>query len=218
MYFSSRAQAGRMLADKLITKYRYENCVIMALGDGGAVVGAQIASVLHCALTLLESAEIMLPREPKAIIGITPGGSLAYNHSYSDGEIDELVSENFGYIEEQKISKMHEMNKLISGSGTMDKNLLKGHTVIMVSDGLKSGFSVDLAVEFLKPIEIEKLVMAVPFASVPAIDRMHVLADELICLNVLQDYIATNHYYDKQDIPDHTTILRTIEHIVLNWK
>ncbi len=73
--------------------------------------------------------------------------------------------------------------------------------------GCKTGFPIDLAVEFLKPIAIESLIVAVPFASVPAVDRMHVLADDLYCLTVIEDYIDTNHYYDKQDVPDHVVVI-----------
>jgi putative phosphoribosyl transferase len=218
MYFASRVQAGRMLAAQLTKKYRYENCAVLALGDGGVMVGAQIAIELHCILTTLASAEIMLPREPMPIAGITAGGSVAYNHSYSDGEIDEMVGENYSYIEQEKLSQMHNLNQLLGSSGTINKELLKGHNVIIVADGLKTGFVVDLAVEFLKPIEIEKMVVAVPFASVPAVDRMHVLADDLYCLDVIQDYIDTDHYYDVQDVPDHETVLKTLENVVLKWK
>jgi len=219
MYFASRVQAGRMLAAQLAKKYRYENCAVLALGDGGAMVGAQIAVQLHCVLTMLVSQEIMLPREPQAIAGITASGTLAYNHAgYSAGEIDELVGENYGFIEQEKLTHMHDLNQMLGDGGTIDKKLLRGHNVIVVSDGLKTGFPVDLAAEFLKPIAIEKLIVATPFASVAAVDRMHVLADDLYCLTVITDYIDTNHYYDQQDVPDHETVLKTIEQIVLNWK
>lgn len=218
MYFASRVQAGRMLAAQLAKKYRYENCAVMALGDGGVMVGTQIAVQLHCVLTLLDSAEIMLPQEPQAIAGITGGGAVAYNHSYSPGELEELVGENYGFIEQEKLSRMHDLNQLVGSGGTVDKDLLSGHDVIIVSDGLKTGFAIDLAVEFLKPIAIEKLIVAVPFASVQAVDRMHILADDLYCLNVIEDYIDTDHYYDKQDMPDHGTVLKTIEQIILKWK
>lgn len=207
-----------MLASQLAEKYRYENCAVVALNDGGVMVGAQIAMRLHCVLTLLMSSEINLPREPDAIAGITAGGTVAYNQQYSQGEIDELVGENYGYIEQEKLTRMHDMNQLVGSGGTIDKNLLKGHNVIIVADGLKTGFPVDLAAEFLKPIAIDKMIIATPFASVQAVDRMHVLADDLYCLNVIEDYMDTDHYYDKHDVPDHDTILATIEQIVLKWK
>ena len=218
MYFASRLQAGRMLASQLAKKYRYENCAVVALNDGGVVVGAQVASQLHCVLTLLETAEIMLPREPEAVAGITAGGTVSYNKNYSEGELAELVGENYGYIEQEKLTRMHDMNRLLGSGGTIDKDLLKGRNIIIVSDGLETGFEVDLAAAFLKPIAIEKMVVAVPFATVKAVDRMHVLADDLYCLNVIEDYIDTDHYYDKQDVPDHETVLKTIEEVILKWQ
>lgn len=207
-----------MLASELEKKYRYENCAIMALNDGGVVVGAQIAAKLHCVLTLMTSQEITLPREPDALAGITSSGTVAYNRRYSDGERDELLGEYYSLVEQEKLTKMHDMNHLLGQGGTIDKRLLKGRNVIVVTDGLKSGFPVDLAAEFLKPIAIAKFVVATPFASVQAVDRMHVLADDLYCLSVIGEYLDTDHYYDQQDIPSHETITRTIEEIILKWK
>jgi putative phosphoribosyl transferase len=218
MYFASRLQAGRMLATQLVKKYRYENCAVVALNDGGVMVGAQIASQLHCVLTMLLSSEITLPREPEAIAGITSEGNVSYNSAYSQGEIDELVGEYYGYIEQEKLERMHEMNHLLGSGGMISRDLLKGHNIILVADGLKSAFLLDLAVQFLKPIAIEKIIVAAPIASVRAIDRMHILADEIYCLSVNEDYIDTNHYYDEQDIPDHDTVIKTLEQIVMQWQ
>lgn len=218
MYFASRLQAGRMLADKMIPKYRYENCAVMALDDGGVMVGAQIASALHCVLTLLLSDAINLPREPDPIAGITSSGTMTYNTNYSEGEINELLGDYYNVVEQEKLLKMHEMNHLLGSGGTIDKRLLRGRSIIIVSDGFKTGFPVDLAAEFLKSVSVEKLIVATPLASVRAVDRMHVLADDLYCLNVVEDYFDTNHYYDKQDIPDHKTVVKTIEEIILKWQ
>lgn len=206
-----------MLASQLAQKYRNQNCAVMALNDGGVMVGAQIASELHCVLTLLMSEEIMLPREPQAIAGITSGGTMTYNNNYSRGEIDELMGEYYNVVEQEKLRKMHDMNHLLGGGGTIDKRLLEGRDVIVVSDGLKTGFEIDLAVEFLKPVAMGKIVVATPFASLKAVDRMHVLADDLYCLNVIEDYIDTNHYYEKQDIPNHETVIKIVENVILNW-
>ena len=46
MYFSSRMQAGRMLANQLAPKYSSTNSTIVALNDGGVMVGAQIAKLV----------------------------------------------------------------------------------------------------------------------------------------------------------------------------
>ncbi len=218
MYFTSRMQAGRMLANQMAPKYRYENCAVVCLSDGGVMIGAQIAMRLHCVMTMLLTSEIKLPREEVSVGGITPGGIFSYNHLYSPGEIDEMVSEYRGLIEQEKREQMHEMNHLLGSGGLIRSELLKGHNVILVSDGLSSGFVLDLAAEFLKPINIERLIVATPIASVAAVDQMHIVADEIYCLDVLADYMNTEHYYDKQDVPTHEAVVKTIEQIVLHWK
>jgi putative phosphoribosyl transferase len=217
MYFASRVQAGRMLANRLLPKYRYENCIVLALSDGGAMVGAQIAMSLHCAMELLITEEIELPREPDALAGITEDGSFSFNTYYSPGEIDEFVSEYYQFIEQEKMVKLQQMHRLIGKSITLKKSLLKGRNVILVSDGMKSGFALDIAAQFLKPIAIENMIIATPVASVKAVDRMHVVADELYVLSVVENYTDTGHYYDKEDVPDHQTVVDTVAKIILNW-
>ncbi|HUA13204.1 MAG TPA: hypothetical protein VL989_01760 [Candidatus Sulfotelmatobacter sp.] len=218
MYFASRMQAGRMLASRLQDKYRYENCVVLAVDDGGVVVGAQIAVQLHCAITLLNTKEIKLPMEPLAIAGVATGGAFTYNNKYSQGELDDMVSENRVYIEEERFRSVGELNRVVSSTGTVSKNLLRGNNVIVVSEGLKSPFIIDLVYEFLKPINIEKLVFALPIANVQVVDTMHILGDEIYCLDVFEDFLDVDHYYDKNDVPSHEKVIKIIEQVILNWR
>lgn len=207
-----------MLAAQLAPKYRYENCAVIGIGDGGVVVGAQIASQLHCVLTMLMIEEIRLPREPVPLGGMLEDGTFSYNKSMSSGELDELTSEYHGVIEQEKLSTFHKMNGLLGSGGLINRDLLRGHNIILASDGFKDGFSLDMALQFLKPIKIEKLIVASPLASVRAVDRMHITVDEINCLSVIEDYMDTDHYYDTNDIPDHEKIIETIERIVLLWR
>lgn len=218
MYFASRMQAGRMLAAQLAPKYRYENCAVVALNDGAVMVGAQIAKQLHCVLPMLLSAPIKLPREPDAIAGISSEGNFSYSSGLSAGEVDEMVSEYRGTIEEQKLTRLHEMNRLLGSGGLITRDLLRHHNVIIVSDGLRGGLELDLVAEFLKPLTIERLIVATPLADVAAIDRIHVMADEVHCLSVIEDTFELAHYYYKNDLPDHQTVIKTIENIVLQWQ
>ena len=218
MYFKSRVHAGQLLASQIAKTYKNEKCAVVALSDGAVMVGAQIAMELHCVLTMLLTDAIQLPHENTAIAGINHDGSFAYNNFYSPGEIEEFVSEYRSFIEQEKMQKMQEMHRLEGRGGLIRRNLLAGHNVILVADGLSNGFSLDLAAEYLKPIKIKRLIVATPFASVPAVDRMHILADEIFCLNVIQDYISTDHYYEKQDVPPHEKVVRTIEQIVTHWR
>jgi len=43
MYFKSRVEAGELLAKQITEKYKGNECAVVALNDGGVMVGAQIA-------------------------------------------------------------------------------------------------------------------------------------------------------------------------------
>ena len=207
-----------MLAAKLAPKYRYENCAVVALNDGGVVVGAQIAAQLHCVLGMILTKEVMLPREPTGIGSISSTGNFSYNTDYTEGEIAEIESEFRGYIEEQKLTKLHEMNALLGAGGLMRKDLLQGHNVILVADGLRGSALLAAAELFLKPVSIDRLIVATPLADIKALDTIHVMADEIQCLDVVDDTFELNHYYEDNTVPEHETIIKTIENIVLHWK
>lgn len=217
-YFPSRVAAGDLIADKLEPKYRYEDCAVLALGDGAVVVGAAIARRLHCVINMLLLSSIQLPRETEVLASINNFGGITYNDKYSPGELEELRSEYFSFIEQQKLQKLFEMNELIGQGGVLSPELLRNHTVIVVSDGLNNGFSMHAAAEFLKPIKISRMVMVTPFASVAAVDQMHILADEIVCLNVIDDIISIDHYYEDPTMPSHETVIRILEDIILHWQ
>ncbi|MGH7234544.1 MAG: hypothetical protein ACREF7_03835, partial [Candidatus Saccharimonadales bacterium] len=171
-----------------------------------------------CIITLLQTSEITLPRELNAIAGITDGGRFVFNKDFSEGEVDEMVSEFRNYLEEERTTKTHEINQSLGKGGLINLDVLEHMNVILVSDGLSNSMRLDLAEEYLKPIEIESLIVALPVASVSVIDRVHVMADAVYCLSVTDDYYDTDHYYEKKDVPNHARIAKTIENIVLRWK
>lgn len=218
MYFESRAQAGQLLAAELVEKYRYENCAVVALSDGAVQVGEQIASALHCILTMLLIEEIPIPGEDMDFGGVSQNGNFTYNGMFSAGEIDEYTGEFHGYLEEQKREAFQRLNRLLGDGGIIDNDMLRDHTVILVSDGLVTGAAIDVAIDFLKPIRINRLVVAAPFASVPMVDKLHVAADELHILDVKENMMDVNHYYEQNDVPSHEETIRKINEIVLNWR
>jgi predicted phosphoribosyltransferase len=217
MYFESRTQAGQLLAAQLVEKYRYENCAVVALSDGAVLVGEQIASQLHCILTMLLVEDIQVPGENMSFGGVSQNGSFTYNGMFSAGEMEEYASEFHGYLEEQKREAFQRINRLLGDGGVIDSDMLRDHTVILVADGLDNGASLDVAVDFLKPIRIHKLVVATPIATVPAVDKLHMVADELHVLDVKENFMGIDHYYEQNDIPTHEETIAKINQIVLNW-
>ena len=218
MYFENRTQAGQVLAQQMFEKYRYEDAAVVALSDGAVLVGEQIASALHCVLTMLLVEDIEVPGESVSFGGVSQSGSFTYNGMFSAGEIEEYASEFHGYLDEQKREKFQKINRLLGDGGIIDADLLRDHTVILVADGLDNGASIDVALDFLKPIRIKRLVVATPVATIQAVDKLHILADELHILDVKENFMGTDHYYTDNTIPTHEDTIAKINQIVLNWR
>jgi predicted phosphoribosyltransferase len=218
MYFENRAEAGQKLAVELSEKYRFENCAVVALSDGAVLVGEQIATSLHCVLMMLLTEDIQVPGENMSFGAVSQEGSFTYNGMFSTGEIEEYASEFHGYLDEQKREAFQKINRLLGDGGIMNNELLRDRVVILVSDGVDNGAAIDVAIDFMKPIQVKKLVVATPTASVQAVDRLHILADELHILDVKENFMGVDHYYNTNDIPTHEETIAKINQIVLNWR
>ena len=218
MYYDSRAHAGQLLAQVLVPKYRYEDCAVVALSDGGVLVGEQIAAQLHCILTMLVTEEIDIPGENMSFGAVSQAGNFTYNSQFTAGQINEYTSEFHGYLADQKRQAFSRINKLIGDGGLIDKDMLRDRTIILISDGFDNGAVLAVALDFLKPIRINKLVVAAPVATIPAVDQLHVIADQLHILDVKENYMGTNHYYTDNEVPTHEETVAKINQIILNWQ
>lgn len=217
MYFQSRAEAGYRLALELMP-YRYEDCVVLCLSDGAVLVGQQIAASLHAVLTMMLVEEIDVPGEGTLFGSVNQSGRFTYNGMFSVGEVEEYFSEFHGYLEDQKRTVTSRINRLLSSGGIVNEQMLYGHNVIVVADGLPNGASLDAVADYMKPIRIKKLVVVTPVASVDAVDRMHIFGDELHVIGVTENFMGVNHYYEDNNIPSHEDVINIINNAILSWR
>lgn len=216
MYFKSRADAGRVLAEKL-AKFDNQLCAVVALTPGAIIIGAQIAMKIHASLVELVTEDVRIPGEPTPLASMT-AHSMTYNSSYSSGELDDLTTEYNGYIQQQRLENQHKLNKLLLDGAEIDPTKLRDHVVILVSDGLQDGITLEVAADYLKPYKLKKLIVVTPLATVNAVDKMHLVGDEIFCLNVAEHMLDINHYYEDNTVPEHEGLMKIVHNISLNWQ
>lgn len=204
------------MAAQLIN-YRNQNCAVIALTRGSVVLGEQIAKRIHASLMILLSEKITLPGESEALAGMTAENTFTYNNMFSAGELEEFVTEYYTFIEQRRLENMHRLHSLFGGRGEINPALLQNHNIILVSDGLATGFSLDIAADFLKPIKTKKLIIAAPLASINALDRMRLMGDEVYCLSTPENLFDISHYYEDNTIPSTEEIIEIIQNMSLHW-
>lgn len=217
MYFASRTEAGKRLSVAL-AKYRFEDCAIIALSDGGVVVGAQIAAALHCPLMLLLMGDIVLPGERDILGVVDQNGGFTHNDMYSAGELEAFESEYHTMIEQQKVEQWKGIHALLGDGGILDESIASNRTIILVSDGVQNGVAITAALNFLKTVHSTKVVIAAPLATEKAVDIMHQAGDESYVLGTLREPFAAEHYYKENDVPTHENVITILNTAILHWK
>ena len=205
------------MADELMPLYRYENTVVVALSEAGLAVGYQIAVNLHTALRRLLMKTIHIDDESIDYATIMPGGVVAINPSLSESEQSYYYGEYAGWLEEQIREGILSIDRLMGADEVSPENM-RGYNVILTDDGINNPTKLEAALTWLKPARVDKVVLACPVISVPALDRAHILCDELHILGVAANYISTEHYYEEDDAPDSELARRMIDVTISNWK
>lgn len=204
MYFNNRTEAGRLLAESFAESHQDKYTAVLAVSPGGVIVGKEIADALHASMSLLLTESVGMPgvAESDTIGLIDQEGHFTYNDMMPTGLLTEVLTEMRTYLENQKMQKLHKLTRILSGEGFIEPDTFHGCHVIIVSDGYSSGLSFEAAKHYLKTINTEKIIAAAPNVSVPAVDRLHVEADEMKVLDILDPYLDTEHYFEDNTIPD----------------
>jgi predicted phosphoribosyltransferase len=198
--FEDRQDAGRCLA-AFLEHYRGTNALLLAVPSGGVPVAAEAARILSLPLDLLIVRKLQIPFNPEAGFGaMSLGGDILLN--------DELV-ESLGLGKEAiaaavNITKkvLDQRNRLFRGGRPLPA--CQGKKVIIIDDGLASGYTMRVAVQWVRSMEPERVIVAVPTGSVRTVEVMREEADEIICLNVRGGYRfavaeAYRHWHDLSD-------------------
>jgi predicted phosphoribosyltransferase len=191
---------------------------VLALSEGAVLVGAEIARELHSLITMLLTKDVYLP-DGRTLVGVIDEvGGFIYNNAFSTGEVEELESEYRSNIEFAKMQAMHELHVALGQGGLISTDYFRNRVVVVVADGTLNGMAFEMAYDYLKGIHTGKIIMATPVAGVPAIDRMHILADELICLTATDSVFDVDHYFDDNTMPSHHQTVEILNNIILDWQ
>ncbi|MEW5705309.1 MAG: phosphoribosyltransferase [Actinomycetota bacterium] len=189
--FTDRVDAGRQLARRL-EAYRETDAVVLAIPRGGVVVGDQVARALGLQLDLIIPRKIGAPGNPELAIGAIARGEPMINRSL----VRELgVPES--YIAEEAKRQMDEINrrqKLYLGDRAPIE--LQNRVVIIVDDGLATGYTALAAINAVRQQHPKKIVLAVPVAPVDTCERLRTEVDEIVCLEVHELFFAVGQFYE----------------------
>jgi len=178
--FKDREDAGRRLADYLKEVVGRE-ALILAIPAGGVPVALEVARRLGLELDVAVVRKALYPWTTEAGFGaVAWDGRVVINDEAVEaaGLTKEVVEAK---LEEARRSVEERLRRLRKGRGELR---LKGREVVLVDDGLASGYTMLAAVEASRGAEASRIVVAVPTASTSAVKLIQPRVDVLVALNV----------------------------------
>lgn len=198
--FDDRNHAGRILAD-MLESYRGSQAIVMAIPAGGLPVAEPIARGLDLPLDVAVVSKIAPPWNSEVGYGaIAFDGTAVLNRdllSHFDLSQEELQR---GFDKtERKVARR--METLRGGRPMPD---LTGRTVILVDDGIASGYTLRAAAKAMRKFDVATLVCAVPTAHRESIDEFLEQVDVLYCPNVRSGprFAVAEAYTRWRDVPE----------------
>ena len=207
MFFQDRQDAGQQLGMAL-AGYRGEETVVLGIPRGGVVVAAEVAKILRAPLDLIIPRKIGAPRNSEVAIGaVAPDGTVILDNrmvavmGISDDEITSLAEKV-----RVEISRREETYR----GGRPARNLA-GKVVILVDDGIATGYTILAALRAIKKQGPKKLILAVPVAPADTIRDLEREADQLICLEIPEDFYAVGQFYKEFDQTEDQEVMTLIK-------
>ncbi|HEY92419.1 MAG TPA: phosphoribosyl transferase [Dehalococcoidia bacterium] len=207
--FENRQDAGRRLAAEL-GEYNNRSVVVLAIPNGGVPVAIEVADTLKADLDLVISRKIPAPLNPEAGFGaIADDGTVILN---------EEAVKRIGLSRQQieyEASKVRADIKQRSILYRGDRPLVRvsGRVVIIIDDGLASGFTMMAAVESVRHRRPKETMVAVPCASALAVKQLEKVTDKVVTctMGFMPKFYVSDFYRYWYDVSDDEVVRQLAE-------
>jgi predicted phosphoribosyltransferase len=191
--FADRAEAGRVLAEKLADYAGRDDVIVLALPRGGVPVAYEVASALGAPLDIFLVRKLGAPGQEELAMGAIASGDVVVIND----EVVKALKVPAQAVEARIASERRELARRESlYRGDRPPLDVEGRTVILIDDGLATGSTMRAAVTALRGQNPARIVVAVPIGAPATCAELLAIADECICALTPEPFRAVGLWYD----------------------
>ena len=194
MIFQNRIDAATKLA-KNLEWLKKEDTTILAIPRGGVIIGDVISSLLNATLDIVISRKIGAPHNPELAIG-----AAMHDGSYfPNDDIIRMLSVPQKYIDSEMHAQTKEIERrLMKFRGTNEYHL-EGKTIVLVDDGIATGATMFVAIQWVKKQKPKQLIVAIPVGPKETIDQLNKVVNKVLVLQSPIHFNAVGEFYREFD-------------------
>ncbi|HEY0492626.1 MAG TPA: phosphoribosyltransferase family protein [Candidatus Dormibacteraeota bacterium] len=188
--FADRVEAGRQLANRLARYHQAEATIVCGIPRGGLVVAAEVANGLNLPLGIAAVRKIGAPGNSELAIGAVDDGSIQL--------LDERIGRELGMTGDD-LARAAESARLrllywLAEMPPVPRPVMGG-SVILVDDGVATGYTAEVAVHAMRRQGAARVVLAVPVAPADTARRLRSQVDDWICLEMPDPFYAVGNFF-----------------------
>lgn len=215
MRYRDRAQAGYMLASKLVLYAERPDVLVLALPRGGVPVAFEVAKALHVPLDVFLVRKLGVPGQEELAMGaIASGGIRVINE-----DVVRMLHIPASIIEEvagKELRELERRERLYRDDRPLP--VIQQRVVILIDDGLATGATMRAAVHALRVQHPARLVVAVPVAASPSCEALRAEVDEVIAPLTPEFFRGVGWWYENfaqvSDKEVHTLLAQAEHHSI----
>jgi putative phosphoribosyl transferase len=186
----NRVEAGKQLASALKTASK--DAIVLAVPRGGVIVGFEVAKALGIPLDVIVTKKIGAPGNPELAIGaVAEDGTF-----FVDEDLVRRLGVPEAYITaEVKRQRQEIQRRLVRYRGNIPYPSLKNRGVIIVDDGVATGFTLKAALRLVRSKGAQTVTVAIPVGPPDTIRELKKLADRVVCLHAPEPFYAIGQFY-----------------------
>ena len=192
MIFADRREAGRLLAAQLGAYRGRDDVVVLGLPRGGVPVAFEVARALDAPLDVMVVRKLGAPGQPELAMGaIASGGIRLLNDRVVRMlGVTERMIETVAAAETRELERREQAYR-----GGVPRREVAGRTVILIDDGVATGATLRAATAAIRRLAPARIVVAVPTAPPDTCERLRAEADEVVCLDTPEPFLAVGRWY-----------------------
>ena len=201
MVFENREDASRRLAERIHTllfqkkeSISRSSTTILAIPRGRAVTGNVIASILGLNLDIIVSRKVGAPDNPELAIGAV----MHDGRFYANTDIMQILQIPDEYLKENLPIQMKEIQRRLWLFRHSQEYNLSDKTIILVDDGIATGASIFVAIQWIKEQNPKSLIVTVPVAPRDAVRKLEDMigVDQVVVLETPEPFGSVGTYYE----------------------
>lgn len=208
--FQNRQAAGNLLGEKikkdfLISEYRDNNRIVLAIPRGGVVVAKQVAKILNCPWDIIVVRKIGAQGNQELAIGAIGETNGA---KYLDGRMVQELGIDNAYLEQEiKTERLEIKRREKTYRQGKEQQLLKNKTVFIVDDGVATGATMIAATREVWNNDPKRVIIAIPVVAKDTLVKLEREADEVIYLEAPEQFYSVGQFYEEfEQITDEEVI------------